>query len=81
MMFESNYDNCLAGVGDSARAGVANGKNIISKHDSKLKKIGRRKRSATALDRYPVLRAKSCSKASQMAPKMEPISGKKNKND
>ena len=77
MMFESNYDNRLAGPGDAAKVGAANGKQIILKHDSKLKKIGVSKRRATPLDPYPVFGANSGSKASQMAPKMEPISGKK----
>ena len=73
-MLESNYDNRLAGVGVGAKAGPANGKIIICKHDSKLKKIGKTKRRATTLDSSPFLRAKSCSK---VAPKMEPISGQK----
>ena len=75
-MFESTYDNCFADVGDGAKAGVANGKNIISEQDSKLKKMGRRKRRATTLDRSSVFGAKSGSKAFQMAPKMKPMSGK-----
>ena len=58
MMFESNYHNYFAGVGDGAKAGVANGKQIISKQDSKLKKIGRRKRRATTLDLPLVFKAK-----------------------
>ena len=40
MILESNYDNSLAGPGDVATADAANGKKIISKQDSKLKKIG-----------------------------------------
>ena len=77
MMFDSNYNIFVGGVGDGAKAGVANGKKIISKQDSKLKNIGRRKRRATTLDRFSVFGAKSGSKASQMASKMEPISRKK----
>ena len=77
MMFESNYDNCFAGVGGGAKPGVADVKNIISKQDSKLKKIRKSKRRATSLDRPPVLGAQSGLKAFQMAPKMEPISRKK----
>ena len=50
MMFKSNDDNCFAGVGDGAKADVANGKNIISNYDSKLKKIGESKRRATTLE-------------------------------
>ena len=37
MMLKSKYDNALAGVGDGARAGGANGNIIICKHDCKLK--------------------------------------------
>ena len=44
MMFESNYDNRLAAPGNGAKVGAANGKQIILKHDSKLKQIGKRKR-------------------------------------
>ena len=76
MMFDSNYDTCLAGVGDGAQVGVANGKNIISKHDSKFKKIGVSKRIATTLDSSFVFGAKSGSRASQVAPKIKPMSGK-----
>ena len=68
-MFESNYDNCFAGVGDGAKADVANGKNIISKQDSKLKKIGRRKRRATTLDPPPVFRAKNVQRLPKWLPK------------
>ena len=50
MMLESIYDNCFAGVGDGAKAGVANAQKIISKQDSKLKKIGRRNRRETTLE-------------------------------
>ena len=45
MMLESNYDNRLAGRGDDVNAGVAKCKKIISKHNSKLEKMGRRKKS------------------------------------
>ena len=38
MMLKSNYDNRLAGVGDGAKSGAANGKIIICQHDSKLKR-------------------------------------------
>ena len=38
MMMKSNYDNRLGGVGGVAKAGAANGKIIICKHDSKLKR-------------------------------------------
>ena len=47
MMFGSNYHKPFAGVGDDCKAGVANDLNIISKHDSKLKKTGRIKRRST----------------------------------
>ena len=77
MMLRSNYDNGLAGVDGGAKVGVANGKIIICKHDSKLKKIGKSKRRATPLDRLSLFEATSGLKAFQMAPKMEPISGKK----
>ena len=76
-MLRSNYDNRRVGVGGDAKAGAANDKTIICKHDSKLKEIGKTKRRATTLDSSPVFGAKSDSKASQMALKMEPISGKK----
>ena len=49
-MLESNYDNRFAGVGNGVNVGAANGKIIICKHDSKLKKIGKTKRRATTLD-------------------------------
>ena len=74
MMLESNYDIRLAGRGDGAKVGAANGKNIISKQDSKLKKIRWCKIRATTLDSPPVLGAQSGSKPSQMSSKMEPIS-------
>ncbi len=77
MMLESNYDNRFVGVGGDAKAGAANGKIIICKHDSKLQKIGKSKRKATILDGSPVFDAQNGSKASQMVPEMEPISGKK----
>ena len=77
MMLRSNYDIRLAGVGGGAKGGAAKGKIIIGKHDCKLKKIGKTKRRATTLDSSSVFGAKSGSKASQMAPSMEPISGKK----
>ena len=80
MMLKSNYDTRLDGVGDAATAGVANGKIIICKHDSKLKKIGKSTRRATPLDRYPVFGSKSDSKASQMVFKIQPISRKKRSN-
>ena len=38
MMLTSSYDNRLAGVGGGAKVGAANGKIIICKHDSKLKR-------------------------------------------
>ena len=38
MMLKSNYDNRLAGVGDGAKVGAANGNIIICKHDCKLKR-------------------------------------------
>ena len=63
MMLESNYDNRFAGGGVGAKAGVANGKIIIWKHKSKLKKIRKSKRKATLVDRYPVFSTKSDSKA------------------
>ena len=50
MMCESNYDNRLAGPGDGAKVGAANGKQLILKHNSKLKKTGENKRRATTLD-------------------------------
>ena len=37
MMSRSNYDIRLVGVGADAKAGAANDKMIICKHDSKLK--------------------------------------------
>ena len=46
MMLESNYDNRLGCVGLGEQAGVANGKIVICKHDSKLKNIGKSKRRA-----------------------------------
>ena len=64
MMMRSNYDNRLAGVGGAAKAGGANGKIIICKHDSKLKKIGKSKRRPTTLDRSAVFEARGGSKAS-----------------
>ena len=75
LMLRSSYDNRL--VGGDATAGAANGKIIICKHDVKLKKIGKTKRRTTTLVSSPVFGAKSGSKASQMAAKIEPISGKK----
>ena len=61
-MFESRYDNRLAGGGNDAKAiakaGVAKGKTIISKWDSKVKKIGRRKRRARSLVVWCFLKAK-----------------------
>ena len=78
MMLESNYDKRFAGVGVGAKAGVANGKIIICKHDSTLKKIGKSKNRATTLDRSPVFGAKSGSKAFQVALIMGPIFGKTN---
>ena len=80
MMLESNYDNRFAGLGVGAKAGVANGNIIICEHDSKLKKIGKIKRRAITLDFSVVFGVKRGSKASQMVPKMEPISGKKQSN-
>ena len=77
MILESNYDNRLANVGIGAKAGAANGKIVIWKYNSKLKKIGKSKRRATLVDRYLFFGAKGGSKSSQMASKMEPISGKK----
>ena len=50
MMFESNYDNRLPAPCYGAKAGAANGKQIIVKHDSKFKKTGKNKRRATTLD-------------------------------
>ena len=41
MLLVSNYDSRLGGLGDGAKTGAANGKQIISKQDSKLKKIGK----------------------------------------
>ena len=38
MMLRSDYDNRLAGGVGGAKAGAANGKIIICKHDSKLKR-------------------------------------------
>ena len=69
MFFESNYNNRFAGRGSGVEADVANGKKIILKQDSKLKKMGRRKRKATTLDSPPVFAAKSGSQASQMVSK------------
>ena len=77
MLFESNYDNRLAESGDGAKAGPVNGKQIILKHDSELKKKGKSNRRATSLDTSPVVGARSGLKASHMASKVEPISGKK----
>ena len=37
-MLRPKYDNRLDGVGDGAKAGAANGKIVICKHDSKLKR-------------------------------------------
>ena len=74
MLLEPNYDNRFAGDGDVARAGAANGTKIYSKQESKLKKIERSRRRATTLDSSPVFGARSGSKASQMASKVQ-ISG------
>ena len=77
MILESNYGNRFAGVGVAAKASVANGKIIVCKHDSKLKKIGKTKRKASALDSSHVFGTENGSNASQTATKMEPISGEK----
>ena len=44
-LLESNYDSHLDGRGAGANAGVLKYKTIILKQNSKLKKIGKRKKS------------------------------------
>ena len=44
-LLESNYDSCLDGRGVGANVGVLKCNQIISKQNSKLKKIGKRKKS------------------------------------
>ena len=69
MMLESNYDKRVARVGVDAKAGAANGKIIICKHDSKLKKIGKSKRRGTSLDPPPVLEPKVVQRLPKWLPK------------
>ena len=45
MMLESNYDSRFDGRGAGANAGVLKCNTIILKQNSKLKKIGKRKKS------------------------------------
>ena len=45
MMLRSNYDNRLVGVDGGAKGGVGNGKIMICKHDSKLKRPNMFKKS------------------------------------
>ena len=44
-LLESNYDSRLDGRGAGANVGVSKCNKIISKQNSKLKKIGKRKKS------------------------------------
>ena len=82
MMLESNHDNRFIGVVVGAKASAANGKIIICKHDSNLKKIGKSKRRATLLDRHPFLAPKVGQRLVKWLPKWSRYREKSNpKND
>ena len=70
-MFESSYDNSLAGGGDVAKADAVESGKVFVKQVSKPKQIGSRHRRATTLNAFLVFRATSCPKAFQLASQME----------